>query len=76
MEPTGFDHHGPDRSGPSSRVALPSARMSTEEVLKVLGRSNTGSLILNQRAIKNGPGIKACVIRPREKPSMLILFFN
>ncbi len=24
MEPTGFDHHGPDHSGPSSRVALPS----------------------------------------------------
>src|SRR5260370_16823455 len=38
MEPTGFDHHGPDHSGPSSRVALPSARMSTEEVLKALGR--------------------------------------
>jgi len=34
MEPTGFDHHGPDHSGPSSRVALLSARMSTEEVLK------------------------------------------
>ena len=38
MEPTGFNHHGPDRSGPSSRVALPSARMTTEEVLKALGR--------------------------------------
>ena len=38
MEPTGFDHHGPDHSGPSSRVALPSARMSTEEVLKAMGR--------------------------------------
>src|SRR5260370_13044690 len=38
MEPTGFDHHGPDHSGPSSRVALPSARMSTEEVLKASGR--------------------------------------
>ena len=38
MEPTGFDHHGPDHSGPSSRVALPSARMSTEEVLKALER--------------------------------------
>ena len=38
MEPTGFDHHGPDHSGPSSRVALPSTRMTTEEVLKALGR--------------------------------------
>jgi len=38
MEPTGFDHHGADHSGPSSRVALPSARMSTEEVFKTLGR--------------------------------------
>jgi hypothetical protein len=38
MEPTGFDHHEPDHPGPSSRVALPSARMSTEEVLKALGR--------------------------------------
>ena len=38
MEPTGFDHHEPDHSGPSSRVALPSARMTTEEVLKALGR--------------------------------------
>ena len=38
MEPTGFDHHGPDHSGTSSRVALPSAHMTTEEVLKALGR--------------------------------------
>jgi acyl carrier protein len=38
MESTGFDHHGPDHSGPSSRVALPFARMTTEEVLKALGR--------------------------------------
>jgi transcriptional regulator with XRE-family HTH domain len=38
MEPTGFDHHGPDHSGPSSRVALIFARMTTEEVLKALGR--------------------------------------
>ena len=38
MEPTGFDRQGPDHSGPSSRVALPSARMTTEEVLKALGR--------------------------------------
>jgi transcriptional regulator with XRE-family HTH domain len=38
MEPTGFDHHGLDHSGPSSRVASPSARMTTEEVLKALGR--------------------------------------
>jgi hypothetical protein len=38
MEPTGFDHHGPDHSGPLSRVALPFARMSSEEVLKALGR--------------------------------------
>ena len=38
MEPTGFDHHGPDHSGPSLRVALLSARMTTEEVLKALGR--------------------------------------
>jgi len=38
MKPTGFDHHGPDHSGPSSRVALPSVRMSTEEVLKALER--------------------------------------
>jgi len=38
MEPTGFDHHGPDHSGPSSRVALLSTRMTTEEVLKALGR--------------------------------------
>jgi transcriptional regulator with XRE-family HTH domain len=37
-EPTGFDHHGPDHSSPSSRVALLSARMTTEEVLKALGR--------------------------------------
>jgi hypothetical protein len=38
MEPAGFNHHGPDHSGPSSRVALPSARMSTKEVFKALGR--------------------------------------
>ena len=38
MEPTGFNHHRPDHSDPSSRVALPSAYMSTEEVLKALGR--------------------------------------
>jgi hypothetical protein len=38
MEPTGFDHHGPDHSNPSPQGALPSARMSTEEVLKALGR--------------------------------------
>ena len=38
MEPTGFDHHGPDHSGPSSQVALPSAYMSTEEVLRALER--------------------------------------
>jgi hypothetical protein len=38
MEPTGFDHHGSDHSGRSSRVALPFARMTTEEVLKALGR--------------------------------------
>src|SRR5690348_10983494 len=38
MEPTGFDHQGPDHSGPSSRGALPSARMSTIEVMKALGR--------------------------------------
>jgi hypothetical protein len=38
MEPTGFDHQGPDHSGPSSRGALPSARMSTKEVMKALGR--------------------------------------
>jgi transcriptional regulator with XRE-family HTH domain len=38
MEPTGFDHHGPDHSNPSPRVALPSAQMSTEEVLKALER--------------------------------------
>jgi len=36
MEPTGFDHLGPDHSGLSPRVALPSTRMSTEEVLKAL----------------------------------------
>src|SRR5258707_956120 len=38
MEPTGFDHQGPDHSGPSSKGALPSARMSTEEVMKASGR--------------------------------------
>jgi hypothetical protein len=38
MEPTGFNHHGPDHPSPSSRVALPSARMTTEEILKALGR--------------------------------------
>jgi hypothetical protein len=38
MEQTGFDHHRPDRSDPSPQGALPSARMSTEEVLKALGR--------------------------------------
>ena len=38
MEPTGFDHQGPDHFGPSSRVALPSARVTTEEVLEALGR--------------------------------------
>jgi hypothetical protein len=43
MEPTGFNHHGPDHSGPSSRVALPSARMNTEKVLKALGRSTEES---------------------------------
>jgi hypothetical protein len=38
MEPTGFDHHGADHSNPSPQGAFPSARMSTEEVLKELGR--------------------------------------
>jgi hypothetical protein len=38
MEPTGFGHLGPDHSGSSSRVALPSTHMSTEEVLKALER--------------------------------------
>jgi transcriptional regulator with XRE-family HTH domain len=38
MEPTGFDHHRPDHSDPSPQGALPSAHMSTEEVLKALGR--------------------------------------
>jgi hypothetical protein len=38
MEPTGFDHHGPDHSDPSSRAMSPSANMSTEEVLQALGR--------------------------------------
>jgi transcriptional regulator with XRE-family HTH domain len=38
MEPTGFDHHGPDHSHPSPQGALSSARMSTEEVLKALER--------------------------------------
>jgi hypothetical protein len=35
MEPTDRDHHRPDHSPPSPRVALPSTHMSTEEVLKV-----------------------------------------
>jgi hypothetical protein len=38
MEPTGFDHHGADHPNPSPQGALPSACMSTEEVLKALGR--------------------------------------
>jgi transcriptional regulator with XRE-family HTH domain len=38
MEPTNFDHRGPDHSDPSSRVTLPSVSMSTEEVLEALGR--------------------------------------
>jgi transcriptional regulator with XRE-family HTH domain len=38
MEPTGFDHQGPDHSDPSPQGALPSTRMSIEEVLKALGR--------------------------------------
>src|SRR3981081_4598514 len=38
MEPTGFDHHRPDHSDPSPQAVLPSAHMSTEEVLKALGR--------------------------------------
>jgi transcriptional regulator with XRE-family HTH domain len=38
MGPTGFDHHGADHSNPSPQGAFPSARMSTEEVLKALGR--------------------------------------
>ena len=37
MEPPGFDHQGPGHFGPSSRVPLPSARMTTEDVLKALG---------------------------------------
>src|SRR5258708_36816371 len=36
MEPTGFDHHRSDHSDPSPQGALPSARMSTEEVLKAM----------------------------------------
>ena len=38
MEPTGFNYHRPDHSNPSPQGALPSARMSTEEVLQALGR--------------------------------------
>jgi hypothetical protein len=38
METAGFDRHGPEHSGPSSRVALPSTPMNTEEVLKALER--------------------------------------
>jgi hypothetical protein len=55
METAGFDHHGPDHSGPSSQVALPSARMSTEEVLKALERYTEESRETNrQTATKLG----------------------
>jgi hypothetical protein len=43
MEPTGFNHHEPDHSGSSSQAALPSARMSTKEGLKGLGRYTESS---------------------------------
>jgi hypothetical protein len=33
-------------------------------------------LLLNQRAIKNRPGIKACLIGSPEAPSVFILFFD
>jgi hypothetical protein len=33
-------------------------------------------LFLNQRAIKNGPGIKACLIGPPEALSVLIFFLK
>jgi transcriptional regulator with XRE-family HTH domain len=55
MEPTGFDHHGPDHSDPSPQGALPSARMSTEEVLKALERYTEESRESDrQTAIKLG----------------------
>jgi hypothetical protein len=55
MEPTGFDHHGPDHSYPSPQRALPSARMNTEEVLKALGRCTEESRESDrQRATKLG----------------------
>jgi hypothetical protein len=38
MEPTGFDHHRLDHSDASPQGVLPSTHMSTEEVLKALGR--------------------------------------
>jgi hypothetical protein len=55
MEPTGFDHHGPDHSNSSPQGALPSARMNTEKVLKALGRSAEESRESDrQRATKLG----------------------
>jgi hypothetical protein len=54
MERAGFNHHGPDHSGPSPRVALPSARMSTEEVLKAMGRYTEESRESDQTATKLG----------------------
>jgi hypothetical protein len=43
----------PDHSGPSSRGALPSARMSTEEVMKTLGGTQKGHLRVIVRRQRN-----------------------
>jgi hypothetical protein len=75
MEPTGFDHRQPDRPGPSSRVALPSARMSTKEVLKALGRhteESCGKLGVNRMTLRapasNGLMSKHAFFEYRAKP--------
>ena len=58
MEPIGFDHRGPDHSGPSSRVALLSVRTSTED------RERRGI-----PPIAIGPAGESVLI-PRPTPSM------
>jgi hypothetical protein len=50
------------------------ARIATR---RVAGAAITpASLFLDQRAIKNRPGIKSCVIRRPEAPAIITLFFN
>jgi hypothetical protein len=43
---------------------------------RILKRFLDAGLLLNQRTLKDRPGIKAGVIRPPETPAVFMLFLN